>query len=533
MGKLLLFGIEAREKLLQGVHKTAQAVGSTLGPKGSNVTIARTYGPPLVMHDGVSVAREVDLTDPFENLGAQLVKEAASKTNDAAGDGTTTATVLADAIATEAHKNIVAGSNPMMIRRGIEIAVKEMDTELNRLAIPITKPEEILQVATISAQNTEIGDIVATSIQKMGKDGVLAVEESGGQETYLEVKEGMEFAKGWLSPYFITNPELSECVLDDPYILVTDLKLSTVNDVIFALKKFDEAETDNRNILIIAEEVVGDALAMLITNKVRGAINVCAVQAPGYGDKRKDLLKDIATVTGATYFSAESGSRMESVNLADFGRAGRVTTTKDSTMIVDGKGNKEVISQRITELKNAFEKAEVDFDRERLQERIAKLTSGIGIIFVGASSESEMREKKERVIDAISATKAAMDEGIVPGGETALLRAALSLNDIDEKGDVAIGISIIKRASEQPFRKLVSNAGYDEGRMLSLVEKALSKKNHGIDVIDGESKDLVKNGVIDPVKVTKSALRNAASVATMILTTDTLIVDEPKNDQSA
>lgn len=530
MAKTLLFGTAAREHILAGAKVLADAVGSTLGPKGSNVAIARQYGPPIVMHDGVSVSREIDLVDPYENMGAQLLKEAASKTNDAAGDGTTTATVLGYAIASEAHKNIVAGANAMMLRQGIDQAVELMTIELGVLATPITTDAEVLQVATISAQNIEIGEIVADGIKRMGKDGVLAVEESGTTQTYLEIKEGMEFNRGWTSPYFVTNPELGECVLEKPYILVTDLKLSTISDVVSFLKKFAESSTDNKNLLIIAEDIVADALALLVVNKARGTLNVCAVKAPGFAEKQKDMLKDIAVVTGATYFSGDSGTVLseERFKISDLGRASRVTSTEKNTVIVDGLGEKKQIASRLTQLKNTAEKAESDFDKEKLQERIARLTTGVGIIYVGASSETEMRERKERFIDGISATKAAMQEGIVPGGETALIRASFVLENIIAEGDKKLGIEVVRKAALQPFKKLMQNAGYDDGQMLAKLEQVTSKKNWGIDVLDGQAKELVKSGIIDPVKVTKQALSNAASCANMMLSTDTLVVSEPE-----
>lgn len=532
MPRILSFSTEAREHLLEGARQLSEAVSSTLGPKGSNVAIGRQWGPPVVIHDGVGVAREIDLVDPYENMGAQLLKEAASKTNDAAGDGTTTATALGYAIASEAHKNVVAGANAMMLRRGIEHATEVMLKELTVLSVPISKPEEVLQVATISAQNEEIGEIVADGIARMGKDGVLAVEESGTTQTYLEIKEGMEFSKGWISPYFVTNSDLGECVLEKPYILVTDLKMTSVTDVTAFLRKFVEEPTENMNILIIAEEVAGDALALMAINKAKGSLNVCAVQAPGFGDKRKDMLKDIAVVTGATYFSTDLGVRLndEGFSVADLGRAARVTCTEKATIIVDGGGDKKNIALRLTELKNALEKAETDFDGEKIRERIARLTTGVGIVYVGASSETEMRERKERFIDAISAAKVAMEEGIVPGGETALIRAALAIDPSTEEGDARIGMNVVKHAASQPFRKLMRNAGEDDGRMLANLEAVLPKKNWGIDVIDGKAKDLVKAGIIDPVKVTKQALQNASSVAVMILTTDTLVVDAPKKE---
>lgn len=530
MGKMIKSGIEAREAMLEGAAVLADAVGSTLGPKATNVAIARQWGPPIVLQDGVSVAREIDLSEPFANMGVQLLKEAASRTNDAAGDGTTTSIVLGHAIAAEAHKNIVAGANPMMLRRGIEAAVDAMEEELFRIAVPVDGKDGVLQVASISAQNEEIGALVSEGIGRMGKDGVLAVEESGSRDTYLEIKEGMEFARGWLSPYFVTNPELAEAVLENPYVLVTDMRLTNVQDVIGFMSAFAKAETRNKTILVIAEDVSGEALQFMALNKVKGSLNILAVKAPGFGERQKDMLRDIATVTGSRYFSTDTGSKLseDTFLVSDLGSAGKVVSTEKNTVIVDGGGRKEDIESRIAGLRASADKSETDFDREKLQERIARLTTGVGIIYVGASSETEMRERKERFIDAISAAKASMEQGIVPGGETALYRASLSLSKLGETGDAALGVNLVRRAAERPFRKLMANAGYDEGRMVAALEAVAKKKNWGIDVIDGQAKDLVSAGIIDPVKVTIHALRNAASCAVMILTTNVLVVSEPE-----
>lgn len=530
MARIIKFGTEAREALIAGAKVLSDSVGSTLGPLASNVAISRQYGPPVVMHDGVSVAREIDLKDPFEAMGANLLKEAASKTNDAAGDGTTTATVLGYAIASEAHRNVVAGANAMLLRKGINIAVEAMESALSEITTPVTTHDEIKQVATISAQDDEIGGIVADGVGRMGSDGVLAVEESGTAQTYLEIKEGMEFSRGWVSRYFVTNPELGEATLDKPYVLVTDMKLNSFSEIAEYVGRFAETPKENMNLLVIAEDIGGTALEFLAVNKVKGALNVLAVKAPGFGDRQRDMLKDIAVVTGATYFSVETGAKLdaESFDLNDLGRAARVTSTEKSTVIVDGYGEKEDIQLRILELRNALEKSELDFDREKIQERIARLTTGVGIVYVGASSETEMRERKERFIDAISAAKVAAAEGIVPGGETALFRASMTAIPKNDIPDVQLGIEIVRKAAREPFRRLMSNAGFDAGRKLSEIEAVISKKNWGIDATDGKAKDLVKHGIIDPVKVTKSALRNAASCAAMILTTDTLVADEPE-----
>jgi chaperonin GroEL len=537
MAKDITFDLAAREALLRGAKTLSDAVGSTLGPKGSNVAIAREYGPPIVIHDGIGVAREIILKDPNEAIGCELLKEASAKTNDNAGDGTTTAAVLGYAIAAEAHKNIVAGASAMRLRIGIEKAVAAMTKELDDIAIPVKGEAELLQVATISAQNEEIGKIVTEGISRMGTDGVLAVEESQTTSTYLEIKEGMDFNRGWLAPHFVTNPELGECVLERPYVLVTDIKLSSVADAQPFLQKFanaiQEHAVENPNILVIGEDITGDALALMIVNKLKGVFNVCAVKAPGFGDKQKDMLRDIAVVTGAKYFSTEAGDKLteEGFDIEDLGRAEKVTATEKNTVIIGGEGATEAIASRVQELKNANEKAETDFDHDKLQERIARLTSGIGIVFVGASTEAEMRERKERFIDAISATRAAMAEGIVPGGETALIRASKALDTLKESGDVQLGIDLVRRASVQPFKKLMENAGYDSGKMLGELEAVLKKENFGIDVIDASPKNMVKSGIIDPVKVTKSALENAASCAVMMLTTSVLVAEEPKKER--
>jgi chaperonin GroEL len=534
MAKLLKFKTEAKEALLRGVATVAEAVGSTLGPKGNNVGIDRQWGSPTVVHDGVTVAKEIDLVDKFENMGAQMVKEAALRTNDEAGDGTTTATVVAHAIAQESYKNIVAGNNAMILRKGIEKAHSAMQTALDAMAIPINTLEESKQVAIISAQDESIGRMVATAIDRMGADGVITVEESGTTETTVEYKEGMEFDRGWVSPYFVTSPELMETNIDNPYILITDKKLDDAKDFLTFINKFAlDSTKDSSGLVVVSDEISSLILQTLIVNKLKGnqtLQNILAVHAPKYGDQRKSFLEDVATVTGGTFISSDTGMKLESVELSMLGRASRVTSTKDSTIIVDGRGIKKGIEDRISSLKNTMAKIESEFEKERLQERIAKLSSGIAIINIGANSEIEMREKKERVIDAISATKAARSEGIVPGGETALIRAALELDKIEATDEEKVGIKLVKKAIEQPFRKLMSNAGYDEGEMLAELKGHLDKKSMGIDVIDGKVKDLVKAGVIDPVRVTKSALKNAVSVAIMVMTTDTLITDEPEKD---
>lgn len=523
MAKILKFDSEAREKLLKGINTLTDAVASTLGPKGRNVAIDKKWGAPNVVHDGVTVAKEIELEDPFENMGAQLIKEAASKTNDVAGDGTTTATVLTQAIVSEGLKNIQAGSNPMMLRHGIEKAVNTLVEELKKLSKKLTTPEEITQVATISAQDEVIGKTISDAITKVGKDGVITVEEGKTMEMSVDYKEGMEFDKGYASPYFVTDTEKMEASIEDAHILITDKKIANMQDLLPFLEKFVQV---SKNLVIIADDFEGDALPTLVVNKLRGVFNVLALQAPGFGDRRKALLEDIAILTGGTVISEDTGRKFETVEITDLGRAGRVTSTKDSTLIVDGKGEKSRIDARITQIRKELEKSDSEFDREKLQERLAKLTGGVAVINVGAATEVEMKEKKERVIDAVAATKAAIEEGIVPGGEIALLRVAGSLEKLKFEGEEKIGVEIVKKAVEQPFRRLVKNAGLDEGVYLA---KVLETSGYmGVDVIDGTVKDLVKAGVIDPVKVTRTALQNASSVAIMVMTTQVLISDKPE-----
>lgn len=527
MSKELFFNDEAREKVLKGLQNAAQAISSTLGPQGKNVAIDRKWGSPLVVHDGVTVAKNVDLKDAAENIGAQLIKEAASRTNDAAGDGTTTASILAESIALEAHKNMVAGTNPMAMRRGIEAAVSDITKNLTDIAVPVDSPESVRQVATISAQDPEIGEIVATAINRMGKDAVIAVEESAGSVISIEYKEGMEFDRGFLSSYFITKPEVGEAVVEEPYILITDKRLTSLDEFGPFLESFYPQGQPAKPLVIIADEVSGPALAVLIVNKMKVGIPILAVQSPSFGDNRRALLEDIAVVTGGIFISADSGISLKNVTLEDLGRAKRVASTKGNTIIVDGGGSRETINSRIDSLQLAFDKGESAFDREKLQERIARLTSGIAVINVGANSEVEMREKKERIIDAISATKAALDEGIVPGGETALIRAAQGLTPPSHLSDEeSVGYRIVLRAITGPFRKLMENGAFDPGQKLTELYGILSKKNWGIDQMDGAAKDLVKSGIIDPVKVTKSAIKNAASIGIMVMTIDTLIIDD-------
>lgn len=475
-----------------------------------------------MVHDGVTVAKEIDLEDPFENMGAQLLKEAASKTNDVAGDGTTTATILAQAIVSEGLKNIQAGSNPMILRRGIEKATSVLVEELSKMSKKLTTPEEITQVATISAQDKQIGQKISEAIAKVGKDGVVTVEEGKTMEMSVDYKEGMEFDKGYSSPYFVTDTDKMEASIEDAYLLITDKKISNMQDLLPFLEKFVQV---SKNLVIIADDFEGDALAALILNKLRGVFNVLAVSAPGFGDRRKEMLQDLAILTGGTVISEETGTKLEVVEVTDLGRAGRVTSKKDATLIVDGKGNKNLINNRISQIRKELSQADSEFDKEKLAERLAKLTGGVAVINVGAATEIEMKEKKERVIDAVAATKAAIEEGIVPGGEIALIRVAQALDKLKmETEEENLGVIIVKRSLDKPFRRLIANAGMDEGVALSKVLDA--KGNEGVDVADGEVKDLVKAGIIDPVKVTRTALQNGSSVAVMIMTTQVLITDK-------
>jgi len=528
VAKILKFDSDAREKLLKGVNTLTEAVATTLGPKGRNVAIDKKWGAPNVVHDGVTVAKEIDLEDPFENMGAQLLKEAASKTNDVAGDGTTTATILAQAIVSEGLKNIQAGANPMILKHGIEKAVSALVDELKKMSKKIVSQEEIAQVATISASDPQIGNLIAEALQKVGKDGVVTVEEGKTTEMTVDYKEGMEFDKGFVSPYFVTDTDKMEASLEDVHILITDKKISSAADLVPFLEKFVQV---SKNLVFIADEVEGEALALLVVNKLRGTINVLAVKAPGFGDRRKEQLEDIAILTGGTVISEDTGTKFESVEVDQLGKAGRVTSDKDNTLIVDGKGAKGKIEARIAQIRRELETTDSEFDKEKLQERLAKLTGGVAVVNVGAATEVELKEKKERVIDAVAATKAAIEEGIVPGGEVAFLRAAKALdNVVAAEGEEKVGVEIVKKALEQPFRQLVKNAGMDEGVALSKVMG--TNGNMGIDALDGQVKDLVKAGIIDPVKVTRSALQNAASVAIMIQTTHVLITDAPEKKEA-
>ncbi|MBM4188295.1 MAG: chaperonin GroEL [Gemmatimonadetes bacterium] len=526
--KELLFDADARAKLKKGVDALAEAVKVTLGPKGRNVVIDKKFGSPTVTKDGVTVAKEVELADPIENMGAQMVKEVATKTSDLAGDGTTTATVLAQAIYREGLKNVTAGANPMELKRGIDKAVEAVVDELKRLSTTTGGKKEIAQVGTISANNDkEIGDLIADAMEKVGKDGVITVEEARGLETTLETVDGMQFDRGYLSPYFITDPEKMEAVLDTPYILIHDKKISAMKDLLPLLEKV--AQT-GKPLLLISEDIEGEALATLVVNKLRGTLKVCGVKAPGFGDRRKEMLVDIAKLTGGKVISEELGFKLENTVLSDLGQAKRVVIDKDNTTVVDGKGKADDIKGRIAEIKVAIDKSTSDYDREKLQERLAKLSGGVAVIHVGAATETEMKEKKARVEDALHATRAAVEEGIVAGGGVALLRAQEALAKVKGTDDEKIGVDIIRRALEEPLRMIARNAGVEGSIVLAKVKEG--KGNYGYNAATDEYEDLVKAGVIDPTKVARTALQNAASISGLLLTTECVVV-EKKEDKPA
>ncbi len=527
--KELLFNTDARSKLKRGVDQLAEAVKVTLGPKGRNVVIDKKFGSPTVTKDGVTVAKEIELSDPIENMGAQMVKEVATKTSDLAGDGTTTATILAQAIFREGLKNVTAGANPMELKRGIDRAVEAVVEQLRSISVPSAGKKEIAQVGTISANNDkEIGNLIAEAMEKVGKDGVITVEEAKGLETTLETVEGMQFDRGYLSPYFVTDPEKMEAVLDDPYILIHDKKISAMKELLPLLEKTAQS---GKPLLIIAEDVEGEALATLVVNKLRGTLKVCAVKAPGFGDRRKEMLRDIAVLAGGQVISEELGFKLENATLSDLGRAKRIVVDKDNTTIVDGRGKPDDIKGRIAEIRGAIEKSTSDYDREKLQERLAKLSGGVAIINVGAATETELKEKKARVEDALHATRAAVEEGIVPGGGVALIRAQSALDKIKGTEDEKIGVEIIRRALEEPIRMIAQNAGA-EGSIVVARVKESKDKNFGYNAATDTYEDLVKAGVIDPTKVTRTALQNAASIAGLLLTTECVVV-EKKEEKSA
>jgi len=519
--KELLFSIDARAKLKRGVDALAEAVKLTLGPKGRNVVIDKAYGSPTVTKDGVTVAKEIELSDPVENMGAQMVKEVATKTSDLAGDGTTTATVLAQAIFREGLKNVTAGANPMELKRGIEKAVEAIVEQLKTLSVPSAGKKEIAQVGSISANNDkEIGNLIADAMEKVGKDGVITVEEAKGLETTLETVDGTQFDRGYLSPYFVTDPEKMETVLEDAYLLIHDKKISAMKELLPILEKVVQS---GKPLLVIAEDVDGEALATLVVNKLRGTLKIAAVKAPGFGDRRKEMLRDIAVLTGGQVISEELGVKLENTSLEDLGRAKRIVVDKDNTTVVDGKGKPDAVQGRIHEIKSAIEKSTSDYDREKLQERLAKLSGGVAIISVGAATETEMKEKKARVEDALHATRAAVEEGIVPGGGVALLRAQSALERIRGTEDEKIGVDIVRRALEEPIRAIAQNAGA-EGSIVVARVKGSKERNFGYNALTDTYEDLVKAGVIDPTKVTRTALQNAASIAGLLLTTECVVV---------
>jgi chaperonin GroEL len=527
MAKQIIFDEEVRRALKRGIDVLFDAVKVTLGPKGHCVALDKKWGAPSVIDDGVTIAKDIELPDPFENMGVQLVKEAASKTNDACGDGTTTSTVLAHAIITGGFKNVAAGAEPMSLKRGIEKGVQALVDELKRASTEVKGKEQISQVATITAKDKEIGSLIAEVMEKVGKDGVITVEESKGIKYETEYVEGMQFDRGYISAYFITNAEKMETVIEDPYILITDKKISAISDLLPALEKILQV---SKNLLIIAEDIEGEALATLVVNKLRGTINVVAVKAPGFGDRRKAMLEDMAILTGGTVISEEVGRKLDSVAVEDLGRARRVTVDKDNTTIVEGKGSEEAIKARIKQIKAQIEETTSDFDREKLQERQAKLAGGVAIIKVGAATEVELKERKHRVEDALSATRAAVEEGILPGGGVALLNALPVMDKLKVDGDEATGVDIVRKAVEEPIRWIAINAGQDGSVVVDMVKK--SPKGHGYDAEADDYGDMVKKGIIDPTKVVRSALQNAASIANMVLITESLVADIPEKEKA-
>ncbi len=530
MAKQLIFSEDARRKLMVGVNTLATAVSTTLGPKGRNVAIDKKFGAPTITHDGVTVAKEIELEDPYENMGAQLLKEAATKTNDIAGDGTTTATVLAQNITHEGMKNIAAGANPMLLKRGIEAGTAALSAKIGDMAVPIDSKEDIASVAAISAQDQSIGDLIAEVMDKVGKDGVITVEESRSLEFETEYVEGMQFDRGYISPYFVTSPDSMEAVLENPYILIHDKKISAAQDLVPVLEKL--MQIGQKNFVVIAEDIDGEALATLVLNKLRGMINALAIKAPGFGDRRKAMLQDIAALTGANVITEEMGRKLETVTIEDLGRAAKVVSSKDDTTIVDGAGEEDGINARVDQIKVEIERSTSDYDREKLQERLAKMAGGVAIIRVGAATEVELKEKKHRVEDALSATRAAVEGGIVPGGGVALLNALPALDDVDvAAGDVQTGVNILRAALEAPMRKIAENGGKNGDVIIQNVRRAQEEGGDtgiGYNVLTEEYTNMIKMGVIDPAKVTRGALENAASIASMILTTEALITDLPE-----
>jgi chaperonin GroEL len=527
--KDLKFREEARASMLRGVNVLANAVRVTLGPKGRNVVLAKKFGSPVITKDGVTVAKEIELKDKYENMGAQMVKEVASKTNDIAGDGTTTATVLAQAIFREGVKNVTAGANPMSLQRGIQLGVEAATAELEKLSKKVKSKDELANVAAVSANNDrEIGELISEAMDKVGNDGVVTVEESKSMQTELDLVEGMQFDRGYLSPYFVTNPDRMEAVLEDPLILLHEKKISAMRDL---LPLLEQVANQGRQLLIIAEDVEGDALATLVVNRLRGTIKVCAVKAPAFGDRRKAILEDIATLTGGRLITEDLGIKLESVTIEDLGRAKRIIVDKENTTLVEGAGDRKTIEGRVSTIRHQIAETTSDYDREKLQERLAKLAGGVAIIRVGAATETEMKEKKMRVEDAVNATRAAAQEGIVPGGGVALVRAAKALERVEAEGDVLTGVRLLRRAMEEPLRRIAENAGKEGAVAISKVDE--SKGAVGFNAATGQFEDLVKAGIIDPTKVVRTALQNAASIAGLMLTTDAAVTDAPEPRRAA
>ena len=523
MAKQILFDEEARRALGRGVDALANAVKVTLGPKGRNVVLDKKYGAPTITNDGVTIARDIELEDPFENMGAQLVKEVATKTNDIAGDGTTTATLLAQAMIQEGMRNVVAGANPMIVKKGIECAVKTLVDEIKSKAQKVETKAKIAQVAAISSGDSEVGDLIAEAMEKVGKDGVITVEESKSMDTNLSVVEGMQFDRGYISPYMVTDTEKMEAVMDDPYVLITDRKISSVADILPVL---EQVVKQGKQIVIIAEDLDGEALATIVVNKLRGTFKALAVKAPGFGDRRKAMLEDIAILTGGTVISEEIGRKLDSVTLEDLGRARQVRSTKEETTIVDGAGDKAQIAARVDQLKKQIADTTSDFDREKLQERLAKLSGGVAVVEIGAATEVEMKDKKYRVEDALNATRAAVEEGIVAGGGTTFIDILPALDKIQAEGDVKVGVEIVKRAIEAPVRQIAENAGLEGSVVVDSVKNA--GDGVGFNALENTYVDMIGAGIVDPAKVTRSALQNAASIAAMVLTTETLVTDKPE-----
>ena len=528
MAKEIKYGVEARKALEAGVNQLADTVRVTLGPKGRNVVLDKSFGAPLITNDGVTIAKDIELEDPFENMGAQLVKEVATKTNDVAGDGTTTATVLAQAMIQEGMRNVAAGANPMILKKGIETAVKTLVEEIKKRSIKVSGKAEIAQVASVSAADEEIGGLIAEAMEKVGNDGVITVEESKGLQTALNVVEGMQFDRGYISPYMVTDPDRMEAVMDNPYILITDRKISAIADMLPTLEKVVKV---GKELLIIAEDVEGEALATLVVNRLRGTFKAVAVKAPGFGDRRKAMLEDIAILTGGTVITEDMGRKLDSVELTDLGTARQVRITKDETTIIDGVGDKDVIAKRVSQIRAQVEETTSEFDREKLQERLAKLSGGVAVIEVGAATEVEMKDKKLRIEDALNATRAAVEEGIVAGGGTTFIDIIPALNTLEETGDVQTGINLVKRAVEEPLRQIAYNAGLEGSVVVEKVKN--TEAGVGFNALTEEYIDMVKAGIVDPAKVTRSALQNAASIASLVLTTETIVADKVEENAAA